>query len=111
MKKDYKLIIIGSSSAYTSEIFNEIIKWRNKLPIRDIVLVDINNDGKKKSKIIESFTQHILRINNIECEWSLIFDCREVIKNADFITNELNMRCMVTKAADKNLGINLGVIE
>lgn len=50
-KKGVKIVTIGGGSSYTPELMNGFIKRYDRLPIREIWLVDIE-EGKEKLEIV-----------------------------------------------------------
>ncbi len=109
MKDGYKLVIIGAGSVYTPEIFNEIIKRWRKLPMSEIVLVDLE-DGKEEASIIASFARRLFRANNIPCKLTLTLDRKEALRDADFVINQIRVGRMAARAEDEKLGIDLGIV-
>ncbi len=49
-KEGVKIVTIGGGSSYTPELMNGFIKRYEKMPIREIWLVDIE-EGKKNLKL------------------------------------------------------------
>lgn len=109
MCNGYKLVIIGAGSVYTPEIFNEIVRRWHNLPMREIVLVDIE-DGAGEARTIEAFARRMFKANDIECKLCLTFDRREALKDADFIINQIRAGGMLARAADEKLGIDIGIV-
>ena len=111
MKKEQKLVIIGGGSSYTPEIFEGIIKRRSVLSIKDVVLVDIPEEGAmKRANIVVELGRRMIRKAGIDCSISLTTNRREALENADFVISQLRVGQMPARAMDELTGIELNII-
>ena len=49
--KELKVTVIGGGSSYTPELINGFLKRKDELPVKEIVLVDIE-EGREKVTIV-----------------------------------------------------------
>ena len=103
-----KLVIIGAGSAYTPEIFDEIIK-RNNLHISHISLVDIE-EGLERAQIICDFGKRMFRRAGITCEIDLILNRRAALKGADFVICQLRVGGEKARIQDELIGLQHYII-
>ncbi len=103
MKSRLKLVIIGAGSAYTPEIFDEIIK-RKQLGIGSIVLVDIS-EGLERARIICEFGRRMFRHAGAACDISLTLDRRAALEDADFVICQLRAGGENARIKDELIGM------
>lgn len=82
MKKELKVVIIGAGSSYTPELIEGLSEHRNVLPVKEIVLVDINEE---RLKIMDGFVHRYCRHLDYDVEISSTTSRQEAFVGADFI--------------------------
>lgn len=102
-KNRLKLVIIGAGSAYTPEVFDEIIK-RNGLGIGKIVLVDIPV-GLERADIICQFGKRMFRHAGADCDISLTTDRRAALEGADFVICQIRVGGESARIKDERIGM------
>jgi len=103
-----KLVIIGGGSAYTPEIFDEIIR-RKELDIRQIILVDIE-EGLERARIICNLGKRMFRKAGIKCSLDLTLDRREALKGADFVISQIRVGGENARIQDELIGLQHNII-
>ncbi|GAB6099955.1 hypothetical protein JCM16358_18340 [Halanaerocella petrolearia] len=76
-----KVATICGGSSYTLEIIEGFIKRYDKLPVKDLYLVDIK-EGKWKLDIVGDLAKKMMEEAGVDMNIHLILDRQETIKNA-----------------------------
>lgn len=78
MDKSLKIVVIGGGSSYTPEIVEGFILNYDKLPIREIWLVDIPQ-GEWKLNIVGSLAKRMVEKSGLPIQVHLTLDRREAL--------------------------------
>lgn len=70
-----KVVIIGGGSSYTPEIIEGLIDRQATFPVREIVLVDIE-EGREKLEIVGRLAKRMIEKENVEITLSWTLDRR-----------------------------------
>jgi 6-phospho-beta-glucosidase len=108
-EKGRKLVIFGCGSAYTPELFDEVIKRNQKLNFDRISLVDIP-EGMECARIILAFGKRMFQKAGISCDLSLTTDRRQALKGADFVISQIRVGRMPARIKDETIGLQTGIL-
>ena len=68
MNKELKIAIVGAGSSYTPELIEGLSEHRETLPVKEIVLLDINEE---RLSIMEGFVKRYIKHLNYDVKvWS-----------------------------------------
>ena len=82
MDNKLKLTIVGAGSSYTPELLEELANYKERLPVKEIMLYDINN---KRLEIMEGFCRRFADHLNLDVKISST-DCMEkALEGAQFV--------------------------
>ncbi|MGL4742594.1 MAG: 6-phospho-beta-glucosidase [Sarcina sp.] len=109
MNKGIKIVTIGGGSSYTPELVEGFIKRYDKLPIRELWLVDIE-EGKEKLEIVGSLAKRMIEKAGVPMEIHLTLDRREALKDADFVTTQLRVGLLDARIKDESIPLKHGMI-
>ena len=108
-KKGIKIVTIGGGSSYTPELVEGFIKRYDKLPVRELWLVDIE-EGKEKLEIVGNLAKRMVKKAGIPMEIHLTLDRREALKDADFVTTQIRVGLLDARIKDERIPLSHGVI-
>ncbi|MFL0167096.1 6-phospho-beta-glucosidase [Candidatus Clostridium helianthi] len=106
---ELKIVIIGGGSSYTPEIIEGFIKRKDELPVKDIVLVDIE-EGKEKLNIVGALAKRMCEKANLNIRISLTLDRREALQNADFVVTQFRVGGLDARARDEKFPLKYNVL-
>ena len=109
MSKGVKIVTIGGGSSYTPELIEGFIKRYDKLPVRELWLVDIE-EGKEKLEIVGNLAKRMVEKAGVPMEIHLTLDRREALKDADFVTTQLRVGQLDARIKDESIPLSHGMI-
>lgn len=107
MKKELKVVIIGAGSSYTPELIEGLSEHRNVLPVKEIVLVDINEE---RLEIMDGFVHRYCRHLDYDVEISSTTSRQEAFVGADFIACQIRVGGNKQRIYDEKIPLKYGVI-
>lgn len=108
-KKSIKIVTIGGGSSYTPELIEGFIKRYSTLPIGELWLVDIE-DGREKLEIVGALAKRMVKKANIPMKIILSYDCKEALKDADFVTTQMRVGRLPARILDERIPLSHGLI-
>lgn len=109
MKDSLKLVVIGGGSSYTPELVEGIINNFDKLPIKELWLVDIPQ-GEHKLNIVGKLAQRMVEKSGLPITVRLTLNRREALPNADFVSTQIRVGLLEARALDESIPLKYGVI-
>lgn len=104
-----KIATIGGGSSYTPELVEGFIKRYDKLPLRELWLVDIDA-GREKLEIVSKLAQRMVNHAKLPIQIIPTLDCRAALKNADFVTTQLRVGLLDARILDERISIAHGML-
>ncbi|WP_028546277.1 6-phospho-beta-glucosidase [Paenibacillus taiwanensis] len=104
-----KIAVIGGGSSYTPEIVEGFIRNYDKMPVRELWLVDIEQ-GKHKLDIVGNLAKRMVQQSGLPIEVHLTLDRRAAIKDADFVSTQIRVGLLEARKRDEHIPITHGVI-
>lgn len=108
-KDGVKIVTIGGGSSYTPELMNGFIKRYDRLPVREIWLVDIE-DGKEKLEIVGGLAQRMWDASPYDVKVHTTLDRREALKDADFVTTQFRVGLLYARIKDERIPFSHGML-
>ena len=108
-KQGVKIVTIGGGSSYTPELMEGFIKRYDKMPIREIWLVDIE-EGKEKLEIVGKMAQRMWDASGYDVKVYLTLDRREALKDADFVTTQFRVGLLNARIRDERIPLSYGMM-
>lgn len=105
--KGLKVCVIGGGSTYTPELIEGFIVRTRELPVREIVLVDVDEE---RLGIVGGLAGRMLRAAGADIALSLTKDRREALVGADYVITQLRVGGMAARVLDEKIPIQFGVI-
>lgn len=109
MKKGLKIVTIGGGSSYTPELVEGFIKRYDKLPVKELWLVDIE-EGREKLEIVGNLAKRMVKKAGVPMEIHLTYDRREALPGADFVTTQMRVGLLDARIKDERIPLSHGVI-
>ncbi len=102
-----KIVTIGGGSSYTPELVEGFIKRYDKLPVRELWLVDIP-EGKEKLEIVGELAKRMVEAAGLPMKIFMTLDRREALKDADFVTTQLRVGLLEARIKDERIPLSYG---
>lgn len=110
MAKDgLKIVTIGGGSSYTPELIEGYINRKDQLPIKEIVLVDIE-EGKEKLDIVGEMAKRMVKAAGLDWKVTLTLDRKTALKDADFVTTQFRVGLLDARVKDERIPLSHGVL-
>lgn len=97
-----KVAIIGGGSSYTPELIEGFILRRDSLPVKDLVLVDIE-EGQEKLDIIYELSKRMLEKAGSKIKLTKTLDRDQALKGASYVLTQLRVGRIEARAKDESI--------
>ncbi|MGL4372680.1 MAG: 6-phospho-beta-glucosidase [Turicibacter sp.] len=102
-----KIAIIGAGSTYTPELIEGIIKRKESLPLRELVLMDID---ERKLSIVGELCKRMLEAADIKCEFKMTMDLDEALVNSQFVLGQIRVGKLPARVLDEKIPLKYDLI-
>lgn len=107
MNKELKIAIVGAGSSYTPELIEGLSEHRETLPVKEIVLLDINEE---RLSIMEGFVKRYIKHLNYDVKvWSTT-SREEAFTGADFVSTQIRVGGNKARIFDEKIPLKYGLI-
>ncbi|MFC5701891.1 6-phospho-beta-glucosidase [Cohnella faecalis] len=107
--ENLKVAVIGGGSSYTPELVEGFIRHHRELPVKRLVLVDVEA-GREKLEIVGALAKRMVEEANVPIDIELTLDRRKAIKGADFVSTQLRVGLLNARAKDERIPAEYGLI-
>lgn len=107
MGKDLKICIIGAGSTYTPELIEGIINKSSTLPLKDLVLMDIED---RKLNIVGGLCKRMIEHAKLDCKVTLTKDLDLALTNADFVLAQIRVGKLPARVLDERIPLKYNLI-
>lgn len=104
-----KMVVIGGGSSYTPELVDGLIRYREQIPLRELVLVDVPM-GAEKLAIMTAMVERMLAAKDLQVAVSGTMDRRQALAGADVVISQFRVGGLPARALDERLPLKWGVI-
>ncbi len=104
-----KIVTIGGGSSYTPELIEGFIKRFDRLPIKELWLVDVE-DGEEKLMIVGALAQRMFEAAGLPTKVYTTLDRVEALKGADFVTTQLRVGQLEARKLDERIPNSYGYL-
>jgi len=104
-----KIAVIGGGSSYTPELVEGFIQHYDRLPVRELWLVDID-EGLHKLNIVGALAKRMVERSGLPIEVHLTTDRRRAIEGADFVSTQMRVGMLEARGRDETIPLRYGVI-
>lgn len=102
-----KIAVVGGGSTYTPELVDGFATHRDRLPIDELVLLDIN---RERLEIVGGLANRILKKRGWAGKLTLTDDRDRAIEGADFVVIQLRVGGQQARLLDETLPLEFGCI-
>jgi 6-phospho-beta-glucosidase len=102
-----KIAIIGAGSSYTPEIIERLVKLSDRLPVKEVALVDINPN---RLQIMEGFCKRYLQRLGGHFLISATSDRRKALEGSSFVLTQIRVGGNAQRVYDEKIPLRYGVI-
>lgn len=102
-----KFSIIGAGSSYTPELVEEMAARRESLPVREVMLYDID---EKRLDIMSGFTRRYAKKLGLSVEVKQTADLKEAVYGAAFIDTQIRVGGNTQRVKDEKIPLKYGLI-
>ncbi|MCL1863784.1 MAG: 6-phospho-beta-glucosidase [Defluviitaleaceae bacterium] len=102
-----KLAIIGAGSTYTPELMEGIINRKDIMPVRQIVLMDIDTN---KLNIVGNLIKRMVSHANMPCEVILSEDYDTALKDSNFVFVQMRIGKLPARVLDEKIPLKYDLI-
>lgn len=104
-----KIVVIGGGSSYTPEIAEGLIRRKDKMKVRELVLLDIES-GKEKVTVIGEMIGRMFRSASVETKLMSSTDPEEAFMDCDYIICQIRAGGLRSRALDERIPLKYGLI-
>jgi len=110
MRKDsLKIATIGGGSSYTPELVEGFILRYDKLPVKELWLVDIE-EGREKLEIVSGLAKRMVEKAGLPMKIIPTMDRRKALEGADFVTTQMRVGLLEARIKDERISIENGMM-
>ena len=102
-----KICIIGAGSPYSPEIFKELAAKKDRLPVEEVALHDIN---KERLEIIHAFLERFVKRLGMTVKITSYTDWNEALPGADFVITQYRVGGNAARVKDERIPLSHGFI-
>ena len=107
MNKELKIVIVGAGSSYTPELIEGLYNHKDTLPVKEIVLLDVN---KERLEIMEEFVKRYTKFLDYNIKISSTESRKVAFTNADFVSTQIRVGGNKARIKDEKIPLKYGVI-
>ena len=104
-----KLVVIGGGSSYTPELAEGIIARHRSFPVKELVLVDIE-EGRHKVESVFGLVGRMIAAAGLGIRLSWTLDRRSALDGADFVVSQIRVGGLEARSLDERLPLKYGMI-
>jgi 6-phospho-beta-glucosidase len=102
-----KVAVIGSGSTYTPELVSGLARERERLPLRELVLHDIDDERRE---IVGGLAARMLERGGFDGRLELTDDLDRAVDGADFVLVQLRVGGQAARLSDETVPLACGCI-
>jgi 6-phospho-beta-glucosidase len=102
-----RLTVVGGGSTYTPELIDGVLDRHDRLPLTEIVLVDIN---ARRVEIVGRFAQRMAARAALPIQISWTDDLAAAVTGSSFVVSQMRVGTQAARHRDEMLGREFGLI-
>lgn len=107
MKDPIKFTVVGAGSSYTPELIEELAQRQEQLPVKEIMLYDIN---EKRLDIMTGFTERFSRTLGFDVKVSKTTDLKRALEGAQFVDTQIRVGGNAARVRDEKIPLSMGLV-
>ncbi len=104
-----KVVTIGGGSSYTPELVEGLIARHEKLPVSELVLVDVP-EGEEKLSTVGALARRMVEHAGVPMKISCTLDRRRALEGADFVTTQIRVGRLPARILDERIPLSHGLM-
>ncbi|MDP0488438.1 MAG: 6-phospho-alpha-glucosidase [Fusobacterium sp. JB020] len=105
--KKYSIAIVGGASSYTPGIVRSIMNAYDKMPIKEIILQDIDEE---KLDVMGEYLEILFRDEKFPADVKWTTSRKKAFKGVDFIFTQIRTGGLEMREQDEKVSINCGLV-
>lgn len=102
-----KFSIIGAGSSYTPELLDEMCVRRESLPVKEIVLMDVN---EKRLEIMTGFCRRFAAKRGLDVPIRSTLSLDDALEGADFVDTQIRVGGNEQRVIDEKIPLKYGLV-
>ena len=102
-----KLAVVGGGSTYTPELVSGLGRERERLPVRELVLHDVDSERRD---VVGSFAGRMLERQGYPGELAITGDLDRALEGADFVFVQIRVGGQAARLRDETVPLSFGCI-
>jgi 6-phospho-beta-glucosidase len=103
----FKFTVIGAGSTYTPELVEGLALWKDKLPVDEITLCDVDEN---RLSIMEGFTKRYASNLGLKVKITSTTNRLKAIENATFVNTQIRVGGNEARVLDEKIPMSYGLI-
>lgn len=104
-----KVAVIGGGSVYTPELARGLIHLKDRLPVREFVLVDIP-EGRERLEAVSGLVRRMFHASGLAVDLTTTEDRRRALEGAAFVVNQFRVGGLSARRLDETIPLRHGLI-
>lgn len=102
-----KISIIGAGSSYTPELFEKLAEIKERLPVKNVSLMDIDEE---RLRAVASFCSRYVRFLGLDVEIESTTDLDRAVYGSDFVNAQIRVGGNACRVLDEKIPLAVGLI-
>lgn len=102
-----KFTIVGAGSSYTPELLDEMAVRKDSLPVKEIVLYDID---EKRLDIMHGFCERFAKKLSLDVKIRQTLDLDDALYGADFVDTQIRVGGNAQRVKDEKIPMKYGLV-
>lgn len=107
MDNRLKLTIVGAGSSYTPELLEELVNYKDRLPVKEIMLYDIN---EKRLEIMEGFCKRFADHLGLTVDIQSTNCLEKALEGAQFVDTQIRVGGNKQRVKDEKIPLKYGLV-
>ena len=104
-----KVVTIGGGSSYTPELVEGLILRHDRLPVSELVLVDVP-EGEGKLETVGALARRMVERAGVPMRVTTTLDRRRALEGADFVTTQIRVGRLPARILDERIPLSHGIM-
>lgn len=104
-----KVVTIGGGSSYTPELVEGLILRHDRLPVSELVLVDVP-EGEEKLETEGALARRMVEHAGVPMRVATTLDRRRALEGADFVTIQIRVGRLPARILDERIPLSHGIM-
>lgn len=107
MKDEIKFTVVGAGSSYTPELIEELAQRQEELPVKEIMLYDIN---EKRLDIMTGFVERFSKYLGFNVKVNKTTDLKRALDGAQFVDTQIRVGGNAARVQDEKIPLSMGLV-